>query len=85
MLRRMTCRQLQEWKVAWQMLGGWGSRRSELEMGIIASTIANAAPRRRRRPFRARQFMPTFGRKGHGRKQTEAEIFASVDAFLEGK
>lgn len=83
MLGAMSCRQLIAWKVAWNQLGGWGPQRSEFEMGMIAATIANAAPmRKRRRAFQPRQFMPTFGRRQRSRHQSEAEMFAEIDAFL---
>jgi len=83
MLQQLPAKTLHEWMLFWEQVGGWGPERSELETGIIASTIANAAPfRKRRKSFHPRHFMPVHGKRRAGRRQTDAEIFAAIDVFL---
>jgi hypothetical protein len=50
-----------EW-LAYYRLEPFGDERADLRSGIVASTVANAHrdPKRRHRPFEAREFLPHF-------------------------
>jgi flagellar basal body rod protein FlgC len=48
--------------MAYYQLEPFGEERDDLRAGIVASTIANANrnPKKRARPFQAKEFMPRF-------------------------
>ena len=68
LLARVSSRELSEW-MAYAKIEPFGEVRADLRAGIIASTVANTArdPKKRRRPFQPREFMPRFERQ---RQQT---------------
>lgn len=59
LLRRISSRELSEWAVYFQ-LEPWGCEVEDWRAGLIAATIANANrdPKKRRRPYEPRDFMP---------------------------
>ncbi len=60
----------------------WGEERADLRSGIIAATIANSAPYRKRgRAFQPSEFMPVIG-KGSVQRQSDKEIDARLMAFV---
>jgi len=76
LLARISSRELAEW-MAYAQLEPFGEERADLRAGIVAATVANTArdPRKRARPFAARDFMPRFGR----RRQTWQEQLRIVE------
>ena len=64
LLARVSSRELSEW-MAYAKIEPFGEMRADLRAGIIASTVANTArdPKKRRRPFQPREFMPRFERQ----------------------
>lgn len=60
-LRNISGRELAEWRAFYE-IEPFGAEREDLRAGIVASTVANTArnPKRRRRPYRPREFMPNF-------------------------
>ena len=65
--RRCTMRDFIELAAYW-MIDPWARERTDLNAGIIASTVANASGSRRQ--FKARDFMP----KLYTRKKSPAEL-----------
>lgn len=61
MLSRISSHELSEW-IAYAQVAPFGEERADLRAGIIASTVANANrdPKKRRKPFEPREFMPSF-------------------------
>ncbi|MEW6048249.1 MAG: hypothetical protein AB1609_17530 [Bacillota bacterium] len=55
----MSSRELSEW-MAYFQLEPWGTEVEDWRAGLVAATIANANrdPKRRRRPYEPRDFMP---------------------------
>ncbi|MER3438632.1 MAG: hypothetical protein C4346_14170 [Chloroflexota bacterium] len=64
LLRRISSRELTEW-MAFFTLEPWGTEVEDWRFGMVASVIANVNrdPKRRRRPFEPREFMPERRRK----------------------
>lgn len=60
----MSSREFAEW-VAYYGLEPFGEERADLRMAVVASLIANANrdPKKRKRPFEPRDFMPQFGQE----------------------
>lgn len=61
LLARVSSRELSEW-MAYGQLEPFGDERADLRSAIVAAVVANANrdPKRRRRPFKPRDFMPEF-------------------------
>jgi len=78
LLARVSSRELSEW-MAYAEIEPFGEVRADLRAGIIASTVANTArdPKKRRRPFQPREFMPRFERPR--RQQTWQEQLHIVE------
>jgi hypothetical protein len=78
MLSEIGSSQLQEW-LAFAALEGFGERRADLRMGIIASTIANVHrdPKRKPSPFKPADFMPRI--KDDEIVSQEAELKSALD------
>jgi flagellar basal body rod protein FlgC len=75
--------------MAFYQLEPFGEERDDLRSGIVASTIANANrnPKKRRRPFRPKEFMPVT-QKTQRREQTwqdQLRIVEMWNAALGGK
>ncbi len=64
LLDRISTHELDEW-LAYYQLEPWGEERADLRAGIVASTIANFRPFRKRKSksFKPKHFMPTFRRR----------------------
>lgn len=79
LLARVSSRELSEW-LAYSQVEPWGEERADLRAGIVASTVANTArnAKKRRKPFRPEEFMPTFERKTQtmAQQQEIAQMFA---------
>jgi hypothetical protein len=73
--------ELSEW-AAYYELEPWGEERDDLRAGIVASTVANTArnAKKRRRPFKAQEFMPQFDRAEQGweRQLEVAKVMAGA-------
>lgn len=63
LLKRVSSLELAEW-MAFYRLEPFGEERDDLRTGIVASTVAETArdTKRRRRPYRPKDFMPQFDR-----------------------
>lgn len=91
LLARISSQELSEW-MAFYSLEPWGTEVDDLRAGIIASTIANVNrdPKKRRKPYKAQDFMPVWGGRGGGhekRQQTAEEqkrIIQMWNALLGG-
>lgn len=61
LLNRISSRELSEW-MAYDRLQPFGPERSDVNAGIVASTVANANrdSKKRRKPFGPADFMPVF-------------------------
>lgn len=59
----MSSQELSEW-MAFYSLEPWGTEVEDLRAAIIASTIANANrdPKKQRKPYKPRDFMPQWDR-----------------------
>jgi hypothetical protein len=67
----MDAREFSEWQ-AFYMLEPWGSERSDLQAGIVASVIANVNRSKHARSYTPHDFMPKFTRTA--RRQSNLEI-----------
>lgn len=79
LLARISSRELSEW-MAYAQLDPFGQERGDLQAGIVAATVANTArdTDKRRRPFRADEFMPSFFEE---KRQTAAEQLRVAQMF----
>jgi hypothetical protein len=75
LLACISSRELSEWR-AYARLNPFGEERGDLQAGIVAATVANTArdPKRRPRPFRARDFMPEFRSEGQQTMEEQLQI-----------
>jgi hypothetical protein len=64
LLERIDSRELSEWQIYFDM-EPFGEERADLRAGIVAATIANVNrdAKRRKKPFRPQDFMPSFGKR----------------------
>lgn len=64
MLREIDSQELTEW-LAYARVEPFGEERADLRAGIVAATTANVHrdPKKRRRAYKAEDFIPTFGPK----------------------
>lgn len=76
LLARISSRELSEW-MAYFELDPFGQERADLRAGIVASTVANTArdPKKRRRQWMPKDFMPQFDRP----RQTWEQQLALVE------
>lgn len=85
MLRSMTAREFECWKIAYRF-DPWGEERGDLRAGIIASASVSPHCKRGQSPAPS-DFMPQFGpdaEKGDGElrpKQSEEEMRSQFNAF----
>lgn len=84
MLREIGARQLNEW-FAFAALEGFGERRADLRMGIIASLIANVHrdAKRKPSPYKPADFIPKT--KEDADRMAEQELKMALEAFSTGK
>jgi len=81
----MPCRILREW-AEYAAVEPFGDGRADIRAAIIASTVANCAPRSkkgRRKPFKIEDFMPKFRagkseRRGDTPQLTPDQLFAKL-------
>lgn len=80
LLGRASSLELSEW-MAYYSIEPWGEERGDLRAGIVASTVAETArdPKKRGRPYKPREFMPSFEQK----RQTWEEQLAIVEVLNE--
>lgn len=71
-----------EW-IAYNELEPIGEVRDDLRAGIVASTIAEAHrnPKKRKRPFEAKEFMPDFEKRQDKEEQTPDQQLAIIEQF----
>lgn len=62
MLDGMSSRELSEW-FAYFQLEPFGEEREDYRTALIAQTVANTAPRKRRKAFKLHDFLLRFGRQ----------------------
>lgn len=84
MLREIGARQLFEW-FAFAGLEGFGERKADLRMGIIASLIANVHrdTKRKASPFKPGDFIPRI-KEDEDRKSVQ-DLKAALDAISKPK
>jgi hypothetical protein len=77
MLREIGARQLHEWLSFWN-LEGFGEKRADMRMGIVASLVANINrdPKRKPAPFKPADFIPKI--KEDTARMQEAELKAAL-------
>lgn len=80
----MGARQMMEW-FAYSSLEGFGDRRADLRMGILASLIANVHrdAKRKASPFKPGDFMPKI--REEQMKEQENELRFALDAIAKRK
>jgi len=73
MLGRMSSAELTEW-MAFYQLEPFGPERGDLQAGIVAATVANVNrdPKKQKRAFEARDFMPSFEGGGGGERREKS-------------
>ena len=76
---RLNSREFAEW-LAYYNLEPWGEERADLRAGIIAATVANAAPGRRGRTFQPKDFMPFTGERAQ--RQSTQEVEARIRLWV---
>ena len=69
--------ELTEWMLVYRQ-DPWGGFRSDLQAGIVASTVANSMRGKGGKAFSAKDFMPKFEPP---KKQGHAEMLATMKAF----
>ncbi len=87
LLNRISSQELTEW-MAYYALEPFGEERADLRAGIVASTVANTArdPKKRARPYRPQEFMPTFDRQSKRQTwQQQLRIVEMLNAAFGGK
>jgi hypothetical protein len=84
MLREMSARQCFEW-FAFAGLDGFGERRADLRMGILASLIANVHrdAKRKPSPYKPGDFIPKI--KEDADKQAELDLRMALDSISKRK
>jgi hypothetical protein len=84
MLREMSARQLFEW-FAFDVLEGFGERRADLRMGILASLTANVHRdvKRKVSPYKPSDFIPKI--KEDADKIAERELKMALDSISKRK
>lgn len=84
-LRHIGSRELAEWQAFFGLRGPTGDQRADLRAGVVASVVANANrdPKRRRRPFAPRDFMPRFGEDEPEAKAPQAQPWRQQLAMVE--
>lgn len=84
MLREISARQLGEW-FAYALLEGFGDRRADIRMGILASLIANVHrdAKRKPSPYKPADFIPRI--KEDEDKMRERDLRAALDAIAKPK
>ena len=82
LLRRVSSRELAEW-MAFFSLEPWGCETEDWRFGMLASVIANANrdPKRRRRPYEPKDFMPQR-RTQPAESQTSEEQAQILEAWM---
>jgi hypothetical protein len=78
MLREIGSRQLHEW-LSFGNLEGFGEKRADMRMGIVASLVANVNrdPKRKPSPFKPTDFIPKL--KEDEARQQESELRANLE------
>jgi len=86
LLARISSRELSEW-AAFAQLEPFGEEREDLRAGIVAATVANTArdPKRRRRTFEPKEFMPRFGEEKEQGWEEQLAIVEVLNAAFGGK
>lgn len=84
MLREMGARQLYEW-FAFSSIEGFGEKRADLRMGILASLIANVHrdAKRKPTPFRPKDFIPRT--KEDEARDAAQDLRVALDAIAKPK
>lgn len=84
MLREISARQLYEW-FAFAALEGFGERRADLRMGILASLIANVHRDAKRKvsPYKPGDFIPKI--KEDADRIAEQELKMALNAIAKRK
>lgn len=80
MQERLNAREFAEWIAYWN-IEPWGEERADLRAGIIAATVANAAPFRSGRSFAASEFMPFASPQANTQSANEFE--ARMRAYVQ--
>lgn len=74
LLRRISSREITEWMVYERITGPLGGRRSDVQMSVLASVVANSQ-RTKGRALTPKDFLPAWdGRQ----RMTPEEMFAAV-------
>jgi hypothetical protein len=84
--RRLSAAELTEW-MAFYHLEPWGGERSDLQAGIIASTVANVNrdSKKKPEPYRPQDFIPQYGPKKEQTLEEQVQLvtmYASVYGTL---
>lgn len=81
LLQEISSKELTEWR-AYAALEPFGEARADLRAGIVARTVAEVHrdPKRRKRPFEVKEFMPRFEETaGEDVEQTPEQQLALVE------
>lgn len=76
--REISSAEFTEW-IAFYKREPWGEERADLRAGIVASTVANAAPFRKGRAYTPSEFMPFA--KSHAHRQSQEEIAMRLEIW----
>src|SRR5690606_27802860 len=82
LLQRMSSRELSEW-MAFFSLEPWGTEVEDWRAAMIAATVANGYrdPKRRRKPYEPKDFMPRYEPPKKTEPQSWEEQFAILKMF----
>lgn len=80
MLKSMSSSELTEW-IAFYQIEPFGVQVDDNRSAIVAATIANQHRGKNKRPIPADRFVPKYGKRRRGKKQTVAQMRAVFQAL----
>jgi hypothetical protein len=84
LLARVSSKELTRWMI-FSQLEPFGSEAYFLGHAVTASTFANANRKKGRKPFKLKDFMPTFGRKKEQSVKDMIGMAAHITQAMGGK
>lgn len=86
LLARVDSRELSEW-MAYYRLEPWGTQVEDLRTGIVSATVANANrdPKKQRKPYSPKDFMPQWDKPGEQSPEEQLEIIKMWHALMGGE
>ncbi len=85
MLSRISAAELVDWAAYERIAGPLGPARSDIQAGIVASTIANVMRTRRGRTYKPKDFIPQWDRPRARTPEAMRDVMISITRQLGGK